>query len=87
MVTISFHGIDPSKLKIQEYNIEKPENLITYIDLIKYLRENYEMEHVFESNDLPAGMLCMVNNVDIECGISEIMNNDHITFINSLHGG
>lgn len=82
---VKFHGVDPTKLKIQEYEIN--EDISDYLQLIKYLRSNFDMECVFTSDALPAGMLCMINNADIDCVGGKISQNDQIVFINSLHGG
>ncbi|KRH94505.1 hypothetical protein M153_2350001, partial [Pseudoloma neurophilia] len=42
---------------------------------------------IFDSNNLPDGMLCMINDIDIECLDNSLEPDDHVIFINSLHGG
>lgn len=84
---ISFHGIDPSKLKEQEIIINNTDDIPNSTKLIQYLRNNQKMQDIFETDNMPDGMLCMINGVDIECTDDILEKNDHITFIYSLHGG
>lgn len=84
---VTFHALDPSKLKNHEFEIKNNAQIHNLDQLINICRSEYQMEHIFPECKLPPGMLCMINNVDIECGDGQIKQNDHIVFINSLHGG
>lgn len=84
---VSFHGIDPSKLTEQEITINNTDALVNTTSLIRYLRTDLKMKNIFVTDDMPDGMLCMINGVDIECCDDILRENDHITFIYSLHGG
>lgn len=82
---VTFHAIDPSKLKTPTLTIKnKISNLSS---LIQILRTDYKMDNIFENNELPPGMLCMINKVDYECLNGELKIDDDVVFINSLHGG